>query len=68
MLMLGDMSGMLPDYKESDYSSSALSSSSSASSVSSSVNGGGAEEREEEAEIEVSLHCASVHIPVLPRC
>ncbi|KAJ7819152.1 pheromone A receptor-domain-containing protein [Mycena leptocephala] len=55
-LTLGDVSGMLPDDKESDYSSPP-SSASSASSDTESMGG-------EEAEIEVSsLHCLSVHIP-----
>jgi hypothetical protein len=63
-LTLGDVSGILPDHKVSDYSSSP--SSDSASSVSS-VHGE-KEEGKEEAEIAVSsLHCASVHIPVPPR-
>ncbi|KAJ7904113.1 pheromone A receptor-domain-containing protein [Mycena leptocephala] len=58
-LTLGDVSGMLPDYRESDYSSS--SAPSSASSDTESVGG------EEEAEIEVSsLHLASVHVPTPP--
>ncbi|KAJ7822241.1 pheromone B alpha 1 receptor [Mycena leptocephala] len=54
-LSLGDVSGMLPDYKESDYSSSAPSSDTE------SVHGSDAEE------IEVSsLHRASVHITLSP--
>ncbi|KAJ7861348.1 pheromone A receptor-domain-containing protein [Mycena leptocephala] len=58
-LMLGDVSGMLPEYKVGDYSSSPTSS--SASSDTESVGGKG----EEEAEIEVLyLHRASVHIPI----
>ncbi|KAJ7854247.1 hypothetical protein B0H13DRAFT_2673435 [Mycena leptocephala] len=63
-LTLGDVSGMLPDYKESDCSSSAPSSSSSAPSASSVHS----EEEEGEAEeIEVSyLHRASVHITLCP--
>ncbi|KAJ7930459.1 pheromone A receptor-domain-containing protein [Mycena leptocephala] len=54
-LTLGDVSRMLPDYKESDYSSSAPSSDTE------SVHGSDAEE------IEVSsLHRASVHITLSP--
>jgi hypothetical protein len=57
-LTLGDVSRMLLDYKESDYSSSTTS---SASSDTESV---GEEEGEGKGEIEVlSLHRASVHIP-----
>jgi hypothetical protein len=53
-LTLGDVSGMLPDYKESDYSSSAPSSDTE------SVHSAG-------EEIEVSsLHRASVHITLSP--
>ncbi|KAJ7883809.1 pheromone A receptor-domain-containing protein [Mycena leptocephala] len=60
-LTLGDVSGMLPDYKVSDYSSSASSLVSSASDTES-VGG-----EQGEAEIEVSsLHRASVHIPTPP--
>jgi hypothetical protein len=56
-LTLGDVSGMLPDYKVSDYSSSPTSS--SASSDTESVGG-----EEGEAEIVSPLHRASIHIPV----
>jgi hypothetical protein len=56
-LMLGDVSAMLLDYEESDYSSSPTSS--SASSDTESVHSAG-------EEIEVSpLHRASVHVPTM---
>jgi hypothetical protein len=56
-LTLGDVSGMLPDYRGSDCCSSAPSSVSSSDTES--VGG------EEEREIEVSsLHRVSVHIPI----
>jgi hypothetical protein len=61
-LTLADVGGMLPDCKETDYSSSAPPEGEGSDSDSaSSVHGVDAEE------IEVSsLHCASVHIPTLP--
>jgi hypothetical protein len=58
-MSLGDMGGMLSDYKESDYSSSAPSSGASASSASRPHTPAPAPEDD----IEVSsLHCASVHV------
>jgi hypothetical protein len=53
-LTLGDVSGMLPDYKESDYSSSAPSSDTE-----------GVHSAGEEIEVP-SLHRASVHITLSP--
>jgi hypothetical protein len=62
--MLGDVSGILLDYKVSDYPSSLSSSSSASSSALSDTESVG---EEEEGEIEVSsLHRASVHIPIPP--
>jgi hypothetical protein len=62
-LTLDDVSGMLPDYKESDHSSFSLSSASSASDTES--VGGEEEVGEEEGEIEVSsLHRASVGVQI----
>ncbi|KAJ7842308.1 pheromone A receptor-domain-containing protein [Mycena leptocephala] len=58
-LTLGDVSGMLPDYEESNCSSSPSSASSDSASLVSSIHGE-KEEGKEEAEIAVSsLHCAS---------